>query len=874
MARIDYADGAMLRVVVALACLGGCAASFRGVVFADRNGDGIRQSNEHGVGGVVVAIDRGSFVTTDANGSYTIDAVAPGEILWVRTPSGFRPGPVWRPIPSNDTQPIDLPLTPLSTAELASPLTFVVAADSHTTASATDPWDGGDLLDAIDQATSLPDPPRFFTIVGDITQGGTGAEIDRVQGVIAELGVPWIPVPGNHDWLDGGAAYRTRFGPDNYSFDVGEVHVIVWDTNLADDDQVAFFTADLAQVEHGTTVVALGHASPNDVVAEQIAALGVTHMFTGHWHANRRIERTGLVEWATQTFVMGGIDQSPSGYRVVTFDHGVPTIVHRERMIAPHLGATMPHADSCAPATGFSILASAALDATAPAVTARIDCGPEIPLTAAGGWVFRGDAPALAAGTHSLDLHAIGQHGRELATQVAFDVCAAPASPTLAAAWPQVGGGPTHTGASPTPIATPLQVAWTTAVGGSLALGTPIVVGTTVVVAQVDRGAGNAGGLVALDLATGAIRWRATTAFPITAAPAIDGDTVVATLGNGEIRAFALADGAPRWSFDLAAGLSSHETAQWAPPTIAAGHVYAGVQARFAALDVATGAALWIADRQTKNPWLGSLGAPGIDGDTVVASFSRADGTSAWHADTGATSWQVIASSTSAVNAAPVIANGIAYIASASGDVSALDLATGAARWTRRITTDGFDWGYSITAAPALAGGTLFVPTQWGALVALDAATGTERWRVTTPGGPLETAHYRSAQPGFAASPIVAGDLVWIGRPDGRLVALATADGHEVWSTSLGAPILSAPAPAGDWLIVSTYDGTVHALAPARAEIPGPVMACPPLAPTTPPAPEMTGGGCCGVGGDPAGALALVLVQLLAGARRHARRAR
>jgi hypothetical protein len=39
---------------------------------------------------------------------------------------------------------------------------------------------------------------------------------------------------------------------------------------------------------------------------------------------------------------MGGIDQSPSGYRVVTFEAGTPTIVGRERLVAPHLAAIAP----------------------------------------------------------------------------------------------------------------------------------------------------------------------------------------------------------------------------------------------------------------------------------------------------------------------------------------------------------------------------------------------------------------------------------------------------------------------------------------------------------------------------------------------------
>jgi hypothetical protein len=74
----------------------------------------------------------------------------------------------------------------------------------------------------------------------------------------------------------------------------------------------------------------------------------------------------------------------------------------------------------------------------------------------------------------------------------------------------------------------------------------------------------------------------------------------------------------------------------------------------------------------------------------------------------------------------------------------------------------------------------------------MSTTTGFELWRHTTAGGPLNFAHYHPSQAGFAASPVVTGDIVWIPHPDGALVAVAANDGHELWSTQLGAPVVSA----------------------------------------------------------------------------------
>lgn len=833
---------AAIALVVLGATHSGCAVTVTGTVYVDRNGDRIRQADEPGVPHAVVALDRTAFVRADAEGRYQLDVETGPGVVWVSVPDGFRPGAVWRRVGPGE---LDLGVIPLTLEEAASPLTFVVAADSHTTNNPADPWDGGDLAEALEQATALAAPPRFVTIVGDITQGNRLEEFDRVEAAVAELRIPWIAVAGNHDWYDGGANWRARWGPDNYSFDVGQLHVVVWDTNLPETDQLAFFTADLAMVPPDRIVVGLGHASPPDPVAEQLVDLGVDYLFTGHWHANRRVERAGLVEWGTQTFLMGSIDQSPAGYRIVTFTGGVPTVEHRARLVEPHLAVTSPHPGSCASPSGFELIVAAALDAAVPDVRARIDCGPEMELAPRGGWAFAGRVPALTPGTHSISLRAEAPSGSRLETQVAIEVCPAEAGAPRTADWPQLGGGPAHTGATPLPIAPPLQQRWAAAVGGNVVLGSPVVSAGTVVVSVTDLGSGDAGGLVALDLLTGTERWRYTTPFPVRNAPAIEGDSVVVALGNGEVHAVSLGDGARRWAYDAADGLPTFESSLWAAPTIDAGVVYVAVQGRMSAIDLATGQARWVQELTPVYPWLGTLAAVTVAEGAAVATYSRDDGMTAWSPTTGARLWNLNTAASVAVNATPVAADGTLFIVNAMGTVAALDLATSSQHWSTSATPGGFEWGYSVTAAPALADGRLFVPTQWKDLVALDAENGVELWRSATARGPLNFAHYRSGEPGFPASPVVTGDVVWVPGPDGTLAALSAVDGHELWSTDLGAPVVSAPAPAGDYLVVATFDGTVRALAPAPAITPGGVPACAPV----PEPPRAGDAGCCGARG-------------------------
>jgi outer membrane protein assembly factor BamB len=596
-------------------------------------------------------------------------------------------------------------------------------------------------------------------------------------------------------------------------------------------------------------------------------------MFTGHWHANRRVERTGLVEWGTQTMVMGTIDQSPSGYRIVTFADGVPSVEHRARLVEPELAITSPHAGSCASPEGFELLVSAALDAAVPSVSARLDCGPSFALAPRGGWSFGGALAPLSPGIHGVEVTADTPAGRHVIRRTSFEVCPPAASAGTVADWPQLGGGPQHTNAVARAIAPPLQQAWATSVGGNIVLGTPVIADGTVVVALWDLGAGDRGGVIALDLETGAVRWRHDTPLQVRAAPAIaptaEGQVVVIALATGELEAVSLRDGSLRWTHDAARGLEPGASSLWGSPTIADGLVYVAVQGRMTAVGLADGRVAWERDLVTPaHPWLGSLAAVTVADGAAIANYGRDDGMTAWRTTTGIPQWQLATDKTVAIHATPIAQDGTLYFANSTGVVTAIDLATAFQRWSTPLAPESNDWEYAITATPALAGGRLFVPTQHRVLVALDAATGGELWRWSTPGGPLNFAHYRGAEPGFAASAVVTGEILWVPRPDGGLSALAVDDGRELWTTQLGAPVVSAPAPAGDTLVVATFDGTVRALVPASTtRTPPPAEACEPE--PAPAIPEPAGG--CEGGRPPSSLLIVVVIGTMVRVRRSRR---
>src|SRR5262245_2249008 len=120
---------------------------------------------------------------------------------------------------------------------------------------------------------------------------------------------------------------------------------------------------------------------------------------------------------------------------------------------------------------------------------------------------------------------------------------------------------------------------------------------------------------------------------------------------------------------------------------------------------------------------------------------------------------------TAAVESTAAVSDGTVYVGSASGELLAIDLATGKPKWKYRAASSDVGIGES---SPAVGGGIVYVGDLTGVLHAVDVATGKARWTFKT------TAEIKS-------SPVVAGDRVLIGSYDGHLYALETATGKQLW---------------------------------------------------------------------------------------------
>ncbi len=134
-----------------------------------------------------------------------------------------------------------------------------------------------------------------------------------------------------------------------------------------------------------------------------------------------------------------------------------------------------------------------------------------------------------------------------------------------------------------------------------------------------------------------------------------------------------------------------------------------------------------------------------------------------------------------AIQASPVILNGVLYISSSDNKLYAVSLSDGKEKWA----FDGQDILYS---SPAIVDGAAYLGSSNGMIYAVDIQNGQKKWEYQTGG------HIYS-------SPAVANGVVYIGSGDGLFYAINASDGSKKWVAKTNGPIYDSP---------SVYNGAVY----------------------------------------------------------------
>jgi outer membrane protein assembly factor BamB len=370
-----------------------------------------------------------------------------------------------------------------------------------------------------------------------------------------------------------------------------------------------------------------------------------------------------------------------------------------------------------------------------------------------------------------------------------------------------------------TPFAATLRVEhlWGASVDNSKAV--PLRLGQAVAVVN-NRvyAAGHTGDVVAFDLNSGKVQWRARTKAPLSGGTAAGPDVVMVGTVDGRVFALNAADGKIRWQVRINGEVL-------APPAIS--EKFAAVRTgdgKLRGLALSDGHELWIQEQQVPRLSLRGTARPVISGDTVLCGFDNGkvmavnsnDGSVQWEATVtpphGRTELERLADIDSAVLVSGQNVYGVGF----QGRVAMLALDTGQVWWSHEL---------SSYRGMGLDDEALYVSTAEGEVVALRAKTGAEIWRQSV------LLHRGLSAPASMDDVIVLGDFLgyvhWLDKASGAIAARVHAG---------KARISAPPVVVGNLVVVVTDRGQINTYrvsplaAPARGKKTVPETPAPPPA--------------------------------------------
>lgn len=283
----------------------------------------------------------------------------------------------------------------------------------------------------------------------------------------------------------------------------------------------------------------------------------------------------------------------------------------------------------------------------------------------------------------------------------------------------------------------------------------------------------------------------------------VDGDTVYAATGFGEVIALHASDGLTRWRKSVTNPLR-------APPTILGDRIYVvSIDNQLNALDAKTGEVLWHHNGIAESATLMGASNPAALNDSIVVTYSSGEIFNL-RAENGRALWDYSLTMPTQVGALPAIADirGLPVIdhdrviaISHSGRMAAIDFRTGDRIWENDI--GGIN-------TPAVSGNAIFILSNEGQLLAVMRDSGRIVW--TQELQHLEDPEDHDSDPVYWTGPVIGGGKLWLTNSLGQLVSFSTENGHQLSTIDIGEPSYISPIIADNIMYVVTDNGKIVAL--------------------------------------------------------------
>lgn len=801
------------------------AQPYQGVVFSDSNNNGMQDNREAGIAGIKVS-DGYNVVVSDSKGRFSLPGWDKARFITVYQPADYSCSQWF--IPVEQGKPFSFAMQYKLKKEEVS---FVQISDTET-------FLFGDWLSNLKAYADI-NQPDFIVHTGDICyKRGMKWHSDNVT--TETLGVPVYYCLGNHDLVAGDYGeqfFEQHFGPAWYAFEENNTLFIV--TPMMGGDYKPSFTrkdiggwlksllksypASQSKIIFNHDLLTNGdqfvfHISKKDSI--NLNAFNLKAWLYGHWHINMVKEHgsSGVKSYGTAVAAKGGIDHSPSNFRVVDVNKKGDTrsalrwtSVNREiEVVSPinkdvvwnedklDVSVNVYHSAAEVEKVRYRIWpAGEGPDSHKPDEPARWQW-----MNRASDWNWRHDyvTDELAPGAYTLTIDAFMKGGDVLHHQVPFSFKNRETqSAQLTDNWFNLLNSPGHHADIDVDIKPNLRLSWSTNLGANIFISSPLIFEGKVFASTFDDGIGENAAVIALNGQTGQELWRFKTRNSVKNSMVIAGGLVIATDMQGYTYALDAKTGNLAWEKDL----QYNRLPGFVSGLVTDGEVvFTGFGNTLCALDANSGKELW---RNTA--WNGGEGSVPVMtlADNILVASAHWRGLYGHDARTGKLIWERKDEGLRFRDGTVTYADNALWLAQ-NEEFFRLDVQTGK-------TLERFKTGmrHAGNSAPILTDSLFILGSSHPGVAAFNRSSLTRKWLFEVNPALLYTPpYYGDKQQTLEVTPLLLGDKLFFGASDGNLYLIDKNAGTPIWKKSLGAPVLTTAAFSGNSLFVCDFAGNVY----------------------------------------------------------------
>lgn len=792
-------------ITVILFTIGNLYAQYTGRVYTDTNGNGQYDKNEKGIKDVVVS-DGLNVTKTNADGTFKLPGHNRGKFIFITTPSGYQTIHTHYKAIDKQTGNYDFGLKHLEGR--------IAENGSHKFIQLTDT----EIFNTKDQEDwvgnirdyGINEQVAFIIHTGDICyENGLKKHIKLMNS--NNMSCPVFYCIGNHDLIKGKYGeelFESIYGPVYYSFDFGNVHYIV--TPMASGDHKPGYTKedvykwlknDLAYVPKGKPVIVFNHDlltsgdqfifGINDKKQINLNDYNLKAWLYGHWH-NQFVRKQGNVYTiSTATPDKGGIDHSTSAFRLVSVaGNGDVSTDLRYTYIKPHIQIASVQNNTAAINSNNRIpLSVNAYNSASPTKNVTYSCTidnrvvlKDKPLVQMTDWNWYAEIPTQSISHQKqvfIEAKAEFYNGETVIATESFTY------PT-----PDNKEADRETPA----------LKWISNVKGNIFFSSPITCNNTLYVATVDEDLKGQGGITALDIKTGEIKWNYQTRNSVKNTIATDEEYIFAQDAEGYLYAINAISGKLEWEKKMnVAGLPVLDDGL----TVSNGILYAGSGKGFGAYHCKTGEIIWLNNEWNQNE--GTTSTVRVSENTVITG-SQWRGLYGHDKQTGKLRWTLKDNGLSNRASTPAIQGSEMYLVSGKS-LFLIHIDTGEV-----ISRKEYPVNLDVTTTPLLTEKLIMFGSADKGLIAVDRNTQEIVWMAETKPALVYTAPYtRYPVQTVETSPVLWKGIVYFGASDGTIYGVNPDNGETVFKYKTGSPFFASPLILNDMLFAGDFSGNVYA---------------------------------------------------------------